>query len=94
MTTNYVLLETASLMQRRVGLEAVRVLHSDIAPVLQVEWIEEQPHSRGIEATLIAGRRKLSIVDCISFLIMRERRVTTAFTFDDHFREQGFTVVP
>ena len=43
---------------------------------------------------LTAQRKKLSIVDCASFLIMREQGVSEAFTFDKHFGEQGFTVVP
>jgi len=39
---------------------------------------------------LTAARRQLSLVDCISFEVMRRRGIKTAFTFDDHFAEQGF----
>jgi uncharacterized protein len=94
LTTNYVLLETAALAQKRAGLDAVRALQDDITPVLTIEWISADLHARGIDAALAAGRRKLSIVDCISFLAMRRHHVTTAFAFDAHFGEQGFTVIP
>jgi uncharacterized protein len=94
LTSNYVLVETAAVIQRRLGLPALRKFLDGLAPVLEVAWVSEAQHTLGMDATLLAGRRKLSVVDCVSFLVMRERRVTTAFTFDDHFREQGFTVVP
>jgi predicted nucleic acid-binding protein len=94
LTTNYVLLETVSLLQNRLGIEAVRTMQDDFAPLLQLEWVSEDDHVRGVEAVLFAVRRKLSLVDCVSFRCMRKRSITTAFTFDDHFREQGFTVVP
>ena len=93
-TTNYVLLETAALAQRRIGLDAVRVLHDEIVPALEIEWIAEEAHLRGVEAALIAGRRGLSVVDCVSFRSMRRRNAVKVFTFDKHFREHGFAVIP
>jgi len=33
-------------------------------------------------------------VDCISFEVMRGLGITTAFTFDRHFAEMGFEVLP
>lgn len=44
--------------------------------------------------TLTANRRQLSLVDCVSFTVMRERGIKTAFVFDDHFEEQGFECIP
>ncbi len=94
LTNNYVLLETAALLQHRIGVAAVRALHEDVAPLLQVDWVSEERHRAGMEAVLAAGRKKLSLVDCVSFQTMRNRGVRTAFCFDAHFREQGFTTAP
>ena len=33
-------------------------------------------------------------VDCISFESIRQPGLDTAFTFDLHFHEQGFMVIP
>jgi predicted nucleic acid-binding protein len=33
-------------------------------------------------------------VDCVSFEVMRRLGIRRAFTLDEHFREQGFEVVP
>jgi uncharacterized protein len=34
-----------------------------------------------------------SLTDCISMRAMRERGVSEIFTHDDHFRQEGFTVL-
>jgi uncharacterized protein len=92
-THNYVLVETAALAQHRLGLPAVRALHESMAPVLRVEWVTAEQHRIALEMTLTAGRRKLSLVDCVSFLIMRENGIADAFCYDNHFSEQGFRMV-
>jgi len=43
---------------------------------------------------LAAARKKLSLVDCVSFETMRLLGVTAAFTLDKHFKEQGFMCLP
>jgi uncharacterized protein len=93
LTTNYVLLETSALFQRRLGLPAFRAFHEDVVPLLSVEWVSEQEHGAGVGAVLAAARKKLSLVDCVSFQIMRQQGVRAAFCFDSHFREQGFDVL-
>jgi uncharacterized protein len=65
-----------------------------VVPLLQVDWVTEERHLAGIEAVLAASRKRLSLVDCISFQTMRARGVRTAFCFDAHFSEQGFTTKP
>jgi len=42
---------------------------------------------------LAANRRQLSLVDCVSFAAMRESGIEHYFAFDEHFDEQGFTMV-
>ena len=94
LTTNYVLLEVSVLVQNRLGLAALRTLHEDIAPLWRVDWIGEQQHRAAVGAVLAAGRKKLSIVDCVSFESMRQHGVRTVFCYDRHFREQGFETIP
>jgi len=43
-----------------------------------------------MELLISANLRKLSLVDCTSFVLMRRLGVETAFAFDQHFVEQGF----
>ena len=93
-TSNYVLVETFALLQSRLGLEAVRKFQEDVIPIVQVEFVTPEMHRAGTAALLSAGRRGLSLVDCVSFEAMRDSGVRVAFAFDPHFKEQGFDVIP
>jgi uncharacterized protein len=92
--SNYVLVETLALLQHRFGMEAVRAFQEYIYPILTVEWVEEIVHKEGINAVIKFCRRNLSLVDCISFDIMRIQGINTVFCFDRHFSEQGFKCIP
>lgn len=93
-TTSYILLESWALLQRRLGLPVLRAFERDIKPLLEVEWVSPELHRHGVNAVFAANRRNLSLVDCVSFLVMQQGGIKTAFCFDDHFREQGFDVIP
>lgn len=93
-SSNYIILETTALLQHRFGIEAVRLFESDILPIIEIGWVDETIHKQGMSALLAANRRSLSLVDCTSFEVMRQAGLDTVFTFDPHFRELGFTVIP
>ena len=93
-TTSYVLVETRALLQRRIGLEGLRTFVADILPVMQVLWVDEGIHRSAQHALLVASRRHLSLVDCVSFEAMRRLGLFTVFSFDQHFSEQGFKLLP
>jgi len=92
--TNYILVETFALVQNRLGMEAVRTLQEDVLPLVGVEWMDAQSHYSSVMAMLIAGRRRLSLVDCASFETMRRLGVFTAFAFNPDFEDQGFETIP
>jgi predicted nucleic acid-binding protein len=92
--TNYVLVESFALVRNRLGLVALGVLQNDVLPLVQIEWVEETLHRAGVSALLTAGRRQLSLVDCISFEAMRRLGIQRAFTLDQQFSDQGFICTP
>lgn len=94
LTHSYVLVETTALLQRRIGVEAVRALESTLLPVLDVEWVGPALHRAALTALLAAERRSVSLVDWVSFELMRERGLTRAFAFDEDFERIGFETVP
>lgn len=91
-TSNYVIVESCALAQNRLGMEAVRAIHNKILPVIETRWIDDTIHTLAMAALLAASRRKLSLVDCSSFAIMRQARSSYAFAFDQHFAEEGFAL--
>ena len=48
-------------------MESVRVFQEDVLPLINIEWIDKAVHEAGISALLTASRKKLSLVDCVSF---------------------------
>lgn len=93
--THYaVVVESSALIARRLGVQAVRQLHEEMLPVAEVVWIDEKLHARATAAMFAAGRRKVSLVDWLSFEVMRDRRIRRAFTYDGDFEDQGFLPVP
>jgi len=93
-TTNYVLVETCALVQHRLGMAAVEVFHEDIIPVLRIQWVDHASHQAAAAIMPTAKRKKLSLVDCVSFETMRRLGIKTSFTLDRHFKEQGFKCLP
>jgi predicted nucleic acid-binding protein len=92
--TNYVLLETFSLLQRRLGMAALRTFQQSVDSILHTEWVTEDLHTAGMAAFLAMSHRRLSLVDCVSFAAMRRLGIEAAFVFDRHFADQGFLCIP
>jgi predicted nucleic acid-binding protein len=101
--SNYVLVESIALIQRRLGMLAVRRFQEDIFPLCQVHWVSPELHVAAMSALLTAdpsgwasgrSRRHLSLVDCASFEVMRHLGLRAVFAFDQHFSEQGFVCLP
>ncbi len=93
-TSNYILVESFALIQSRLGIEAVRGFQEAIMPLVNIEWVDNVAHKSGVSSLFAAGRRRLSLVDCVSFDIMRNSGIKEVFTFDSHFAEQGFRCMP
>lgn len=89
-TSGFVLIETFALIQHRLGLPAVQGFYENIYPLLVVEWTVESDFEAGAASVLSAQRRDLSLVDCVSFVLMRRMGIHSVFSFDKHFSEQGF----
>ncbi|HRQ24394.1 MAG TPA: PIN domain-containing protein [Anaerolineales bacterium] len=94
LTNNYVLVESTVIIQKRLGLTKVRDFQENILPFLTTEWLDETQHNIALQHVLAANRRQLSLVDCSCFETMRRLNIEKVFTFDSHFREQGFEIIP
>jgi predicted nucleic acid-binding protein len=55
--------------------------------------VDEDLHAAGVRELEPARKRHLSLVDHVSFLLMKRKHVTTAFAFDPDFRSAGFRLV-
>lgn len=94
LTTNYVLVESAALLQHRIGLDPVRDLDTRIAPLLDVEWVSGELHRRAVARLFQMDRRDVSLVDAVSFTVMDAAGVTDVLGLDDDFTTEGFRLIP
>jgi uncharacterized protein len=88
-THNYVLVESVALLQARLGLAAAIKLGRD-STAFVIEWVDDDLHASGVRELERSRKRHVSLVDHISFLVMRRRHVATAFAFDRDFAAAGF----
>lgn len=91
--SNYVIVETIALVQSRMGIAAVDAFVNSIQPSLQVEWVSESEHASGVHLLRTLNRRRLSLVDCVSFIQMQRLGIQQVFAFDPHYSEQGFVLL-
>lgn len=90
--TSYILLESLSLLQARVGLQAARRFYHDFLPIFTIHWVNAELHDKAFRRLELRGRRDLSLVDCTSFVWMEEAGILHAFAYDEHFSREGFMV--
>jgi predicted nucleic acid-binding protein len=93
-THNYVVVEAAAVVQRRLGRGALGRLLMGLVAGLQVTYVDESLHRSATVALLASGRRRVSMVDWVSFEVMNQERIEQAFAFDRDFASQGFRTVP
>ena len=92
-TTDYVRLESWSLIQRRLGPQAVMAFQDDWLPLCKIHEVGRDGFERATAQWRIAQRRNLSLVDLTSFDAMRQLAIRTALAFDEHFQEMGYLEV-
>lgn len=92
-TTNYVLAEyvALALVRGRRGDDIVnfsKVILRD--ETIEIIWIDEELHALAIEILEERPDKKYSLCDAVSFVLMRERKISEALTTDKHFEQEGF----
>ena len=87
---SYVLVESAALLQARLGLPSAILFLKD-AKSFELEWVDSDLHEEAEKELERIGKRGISLVDCASFIVMRRRGIRKILAFDPDFPEQGFT---
>jgi uncharacterized protein len=93
-TSNYVFVETVSVLHSRYGIAAVRGFAETIAQYIRVTWVDPQLHSSAFESILASGSKsEPSFVDRISFELIEKLNVDRVFAYDKHFENAGHPVI-
>ncbi len=92
--TTLTLIETLAVLPRRLGMDAVSVFCERHLPLTELHTVETPVLLTALDTWRAARRRDLSLVDVVSFLVMRREGLARVFTTDPHFAEQGFECLP
>jgi len=93
LTSSYVQLECHALLGRRFGPVAMERFRRDFVPLLETVWVDGELHERALDALLGRQVRGLSLVDEVSFAVIRGQKLDAAFAYDRHFEEEGVPLV-
>ena len=88
-THNYIHVEAEQLVRRRLGAEAAVRLLGELLPAFETVWVDEGIHAEAV-AALDGKGRAVSLVDQVSFAIMRSLNVNLALAFDGDFDREGY----
>lgn len=94
MTSNHVLGETWTLLNRRCGHRAaVAAAAIRLSTVVRVEHVTADLEEQAWEWLVRHDEREYSFVDATSFAVMRKKGIQNAYAFDGDFSAAGFVEV-
>jgi hypothetical protein len=90
-TTDYILLELADALAARARAQAIAVLN-ELQQAKKLTLIRQSRRlfDRGLELYRQRRDKEWSLTDCISFVVMTDKRLQDALTSDHHFEQAGF----
>ena len=96
LTTNFVFDETITLLQSRLGWNVAKEFGLKLkgSRFVSLISVRDEDEERAWEIFLKYKDKDFSYTDCTSFAVMQRLSCRKAFTFDNHFRQIGFEVVP
>lgn len=94
LTTDLVLYEVANSLARNAKPQAQKII-SDFLEADGVEIIYASPalFRKGFALYCKYADKTWGLIDCVSFIVMRENGIIDALTNDRHFRQAGFNAL-
>ena len=95
-TTAWILTEVGGFMRRPHERAAFVELVNKLGSKKNALLLPPEPGQwqRGLELYEKRRDKEWSLVDCISFTVMSDRKIADALTGDHHFEQAGFNVLP
>ena len=93
LTHSYVVVETVSLVRRRLGAEAAARFIDEMLPAIKIVDVDEALRGRALAAFRAAISSGASLVDRTSFEFIRTLGISRAYALDADFEAEGFELV-
>lgn len=95
-TSNFVIDETLTLLGRKAGYAFAAEKGAIIYATSRFEILRptEEDEKAGLDFFRKYADQSISFTDCISFVLMKKRKISRIFSFDHHFHLAGFQLWP
>jgi predicted nucleic acid-binding protein len=91
LVTDAVLLEIGNSLAKGYKQNAIEIIEEFLdSPEVEIVRLDETLFAKAFELYKSHTDKTWGLVDCISFVVMRERGITDALTSDKHFVQAGF----
>ena len=93
-TTSYIITELIALLSKPLRIprpKAIAFIQSlKTSPYIEVIHISKEIDTKAWELLMQRQDKEWSLVDCSSFIVMQESKITESLTSDHHFEQAGF----
>ncbi|OYQ62333.1 VapC toxin family PIN domain ribonuclease [Pseudanabaena sp. SR411] len=93
-TTSYIITELVALLSSPLRIprpKAIAFIQSlKTSPYVEVIHISKEIDTKAWELLTQRQDKEWSLVDCSSFIVMQERKISESLTSDHHFEQAGF----
>jgi len=90
-TTDAVLLEIGNSLARNHKQKSVQIINEFLSSEeTEIVRLDETLFEKAFELYQTHTDKTWGLVDCISFVVMKEHGITDALTYDKHFAQAGF----
>jgi len=94
MTTDLVLYEVANSLARNAKPQAQKIISEFLeADGIEIVYASPALFRKGFALYCKYADKTWGLVDCVSFVVMRETGITDALTNDKHFQQAGFNAL-
>jgi len=93
-TTDAVLLEIGNALARNFKSDSIQIIeHFLTSEEIQIVNLNPELFRRAFELYRSHLDKAWGLIDCISFIVMRDLNLSKALTTDQHFKQAGFNVL-
>lgn len=95
-STNYTFGETYTTLLTRAGRSAAINWGADMRAGTGIDFVRVDEGLEDAAWAILESHedKDWSYVDAVSFALMEREGISTAFAFDEHFRQRGLAVIP
>jgi uncharacterized protein len=95
LVTEYVIWELVNALSMPADRPKVHAAIQEIQTASEWEWVPATPErfSAGMQLHGERPDKAWSLTDCISFLMMQQRHIHRALTYDHHFEQAGYAAL-